>query len=78
MESSIAFVPGAVHEFRFTTVSARSLQVSARATYCHAIRTSSGGTRYRAGFEFILEPRSGTVRAIEILLNAAASSLGFE
>jgi hypothetical protein len=78
IESSVPFAPRAVHRFRFTTVSGVAVVVTAEVRHTQTIVVPDGSTRHRTGLAFVHEPGGITVRAIEMLLNAATSSLAFE
>jgi len=78
IESSIAFPIGSVEKFRFTTVGGVGVVVDAEVKYCQPIRTDDGDERYRVGLSFVHEPGGVTIRAIELLLNAATSTLMFQ
>jgi hypothetical protein len=78
IESSVPFPVGAVQKFRFTTVAGVGVVVSAEVKHCVSMHTDDGTQRYRAGFSFVHEPGGVTVRAIELLLNAATSTLMFQ
>ena len=76
-ESSVPFLPGTHHQFRFTT--ATHSEVALDATVVHCRLASAGLDRqytYITGFEFISD--ESTDKSVAVLIDTLASVLALE
>ena len=78
VESPISFPAGAVHQFRFTTSTGRSLVVPAGAAHCRTAAPRDGMHWYVTGFEFLYDEHGDVARAVDVLMDSATSVLSFE
>jgi hypothetical protein len=78
IETRGAFLPGTIHQVRFTLDDGTSMIVRAKVVHCHVQAAADGSPRFVTGFKFADERKYGDRSPVADLIDHITGVLSFE